>query len=46
MAKTAAFLAISGEVQVQDGVTHLIAERMWAPALERVPATRGSRDFR
>jgi len=43
--KTASFLGVSGRLQVQDGVVHLIAESFWPPRVEAAPATGGSRDF-
>ena len=46
LAKTASFLGITGRLQVQDGVIHLVAERLWEPRLPAAPATAGSRDFR
>jgi error-prone DNA polymerase len=45
IAKTSAFLGVTGEIQSQDGVVHLIAEELWVPALDLRPATAGSRDF-
>jgi error-prone DNA polymerase len=44
--KTASFLGVTGVLQIQDGVTHLIAESFWLPDLGPRPATAGSRDFR
>ena len=44
LVKTASFLGVTGRLQVQDGVTHLIADKLWAPRL-RVPRSGGSRDF-
>ncbi len=43
--KTAAFLGVTGRLQVQDGVTHLIAESFWTPHLTARPRHGGSRDF-
>jgi len=45
LVKTASFLGVSGKLQVQDGVTHLIAESFWRPKIERAPADVASRDF-
>jgi error-prone DNA polymerase len=43
--QTTSFLGITGRMQVQDGVTHLIADSFWVPRLaDRVPEAR-SRDF-
>ena len=45
LARTAAILGVDGRVQRAEGVTHLIAERLWEPELEaEVEGTR-SRDF-
>lgn len=44
LAKTSSFLGITGRLQVEDGVTHLIAEELWTPMLE-APVERKSRDF-
>jgi error-prone DNA polymerase len=41
--KTASFLGVTGKLQVQDGVVHLIADRFWRPPLRTVGAR--SRDF-
>ncbi len=43
--KTTQFLGVSGRLQVQDGVVHLIADRFWEPQLNERPASGGSRDF-
>ncbi len=43
--KTASFLGISGKVQSQDGVVHVVAEQLWIPAISRTPRRRRSRDF-
>jgi error-prone DNA polymerase len=45
LAKTEAFLGVEGKVQVQDGVTHLVASRLWRPDLAPPPAPP-SHDFR
>jgi error-prone DNA polymerase len=45
IAKTEAFLGVSGKLQVQDGVTHLVAARLWRPDLSAPPAPP-SHDFR
>ncbi|MEO6165797.1 MAG: error-prone DNA polymerase, partial [Candidatus Binatia bacterium] len=45
LAKTVSFLGISGKLQVEDGVVHLIAERLWHPRAELKPASTRSRDF-
>ncbi len=46
VAKTASFLAVSGKVQSQEGVVHLIAEHLWQPEISESTAIRqSSRDF-
>ncbi|HXV48373.1 MAG TPA: error-prone DNA polymerase [Candidatus Binatia bacterium] len=45
LAKTVSFLGISGTLQVEDGVVHLVAERLWEPKVELKPAGAQSRDF-
>ena len=45
IAKTASFLGVTGTIQNQRGVTHLIARRLWSPRFGYRPETAGSRDF-
>jgi len=45
LVKTTSFLGVTGKLQIQDGVVHLIAESFWAPQLGQRPPTGGSRDF-
>ena len=45
LAKTVNFLGITGTLQVEDGVVHLVAEELWEPRLELKPASTPSRDF-
>lgn len=45
LAKTVSFLGISGKLQVEDGVVHLVAEELWEPRLALKPANARSRDF-
>ena len=45
LAKTAGFLGVSGKLQAEDGVVHLVAETLWEPRLELKPAATRSRDF-
>ena len=45
LAKTVSFLGITGKLQVEDGVVHLVAEELWEPKFELKPATTRSRDF-
>jgi error-prone DNA polymerase len=44
-AKTLSFLGISGTLQVEDNVVHLVAERLWKPDLGQKPSAPASRDF-
>ena len=43
--KTASFLGVTGKLQVQEGVTHLVAESFWIPRVGTRPADAKSRDF-
>ncbi len=43
--KTRSFLGVSGKIQSEDGVVHLIVDRLWRPALQREPVAVGARDF-
>jgi error-prone DNA polymerase len=43
--KTASFLGITGALQVQQGVVHLVVDKCWTPKLETSPASPRSRDF-
>ena len=45
IARGSHFLGISGKLQVEQGVTHLVAQQIWTPSLERKPVRRPSRDF-
>ncbi|MBI4381200.1 MAG: error-prone DNA polymerase [candidate division NC10 bacterium] len=45
LAKTATFLGITGTLQAQQGVVHLVAEQLWSPHVARAPASTPSRDF-
>lgn len=45
LAKTASFLGITGKLEVEDGVVHLVAEELWEPRLALKPASAGARDF-
>ena len=46
LAKTASFLGITGTLQRQDTVVHLIADELWPPQVRRPPRAERSRDFR
>jgi error-prone DNA polymerase len=43
--RATSLLGIAGKLQVQEGLVHLIAERVWAPALSRPVVEVESRDF-
>jgi error-prone DNA polymerase len=43
--KTTSLLGVTGRLQVQEGIVHLIAERVWQPQLSRPVAEVDSRDF-
>ncbi|MER3457174.1 MAG: error-prone DNA polymerase, partial [candidate division GAL15 bacterium] len=45
LATTATFLGVTGRLQVEDGVVHVVAERFWSPSWAQ-PARVRSRDFR
>jgi error-prone DNA polymerase len=45
LAKTAALLGVTGEIQKADGVVHLVAKSLWAPDVSMAPETVRSRDF-
>ncbi|HWP56375.1 MAG TPA: error-prone DNA polymerase [Candidatus Acidoferrales bacterium] len=46
LAKTASFLGVTGKLQVENEVVHLVAEELWPPRLRAEPASVPSRDFR
>jgi error-prone DNA polymerase len=46
LAKTVSFLGITGTLQVEDGVVHLVAEKLWEPRMEIKPNGTSSRDLR
>ncbi len=43
--KTTSFIGITGRLQVQQGVVHLVADKVWIPNVSHAPAERKSRDF-
>jgi error-prone DNA polymerase len=45
LAKTATFLGITGTLQAQHGVVHLVADRLWSPRMHLTPRGAPSRDF-
>jgi len=46
LVRTAAFLGVTGKVQSDEGVVHVIADRLWQPRLPEPPTAPRSRDFR
>ena len=45
LVKTSPLLGITGRLESQQGVAHLIADHVWLPALAESVPTGGSRDF-
>jgi error-prone DNA polymerase len=45
LAKTQSFLGVTGKLQIESGVTHLVAEELWQPEVERQFSAAKSRDF-
>jgi error-prone DNA polymerase len=45
LVRTAALLGVSGRLQIQEGIVHLIADGFFVPELPRAIATPDSRDF-
>jgi error-prone DNA polymerase len=45
LAKTAAFLGVTGKLQSQHGVVHVVAEKLWAPDIALADTPLRSRDF-
>ncbi len=45
LARTASFLGVTGRLQSQSGVVHLVADELWTPEIPSRPPTAGSRDF-
>ncbi len=46
IAKSASLMGVTGTLQSEDGVVHLVAERLWEPKLGTKPERVGSRDFK
>lgn len=46
LAKTTSLLGVTGKVQAESGVVHVIVEALWEPRLNLHPEPRKSRDFR
>ena len=45
LAKTASFLGVTGKLQVDSGVVHLVARELWPPQVAIQPQETKSRDF-
>jgi len=45
LAKTLSFMGVTGKIQAEDGVVHLIVDSIWQPELPRRPVLARSRDF-
>ncbi len=45
VAKTASFLGVTGKLQNQSGVIHIIADELWIPEVRTKPVEKKSRDF-
>ena len=45
LARTAPLLGVTGRMQAESGVVHVVADALWAPELPTRPPTAGSRDF-
>jgi error-prone DNA polymerase len=45
LAKLVNFLGVSGEIQSDDGVVHIVAESFWDPDIHLNPVAVPSRDF-
>jgi error-prone DNA polymerase len=45
LAKSANFLGVTGTLQADEGVVHIVAESLWAPKLARAVVSAPSRDF-
>jgi len=45
LAKTEPFLGVTGKLQVESGVTHLVAQQLWVPRVHVQPHETKSRDF-
>ena len=43
--KTTNFLGVTGRLQIQDGVVHVVADSFWTPSLSLQPQTLRSHDF-
>ncbi|MBI4560093.1 MAG: error-prone DNA polymerase [Candidatus Hydrogenedentes bacterium] len=45
LAKTQCFLGVTGKLQVQSDVAHIVVQNLWIPEVETCPSETKSRDF-
>jgi DNA polymerase III alpha subunit len=45
IAQTASFMGVTGKLQTQDGVVHVVAENLWIPKLPQRPKARAVATF-
>jgi error-prone DNA polymerase len=45
LGQTVSFLGVTGRLQAEDGVVHIVAEQLWEPGLRLKPTGAPSRDF-
>ncbi len=45
LARTASFLGVTGKIQTEGGVVHIVAEELWEPHVQDAPLSPKSRDF-
>ena len=45
LAKSASLLGVSGRIQSEQGVVHLVAEQLWVPRMDGSAPRVASRDF-
>ncbi len=45
LAKTSSFLGVTGKIQSESGVVHVVADSLWEPNMPVQPKRRRSRDF-
>ena len=45
LVRTASFLGVTGKLQSESGIVHIIADTLWAPEIAARPPSAGSRDF-
>ena len=43
--KTTSFLGVTGRVQSEQGVVHVIADSFWQPSISSLPTAVASHDF-